>query len=96
MDDALGFGYEALDDGIELAVTANLNMDFRSPCPAGSMIRIAAYLTERTGRKLVWKVRVTSPPSSAAVSNDGDSDGDEVLYCEATSVYVIPKSHANS
>jgi acyl-coenzyme A thioesterase PaaI-like protein len=77
VDDVLGFGYQTFDD-IALAVTANLAIDFRTPCPESSDIMIAAYLLQRKGRKLVWKVRVTSPDQT-------------ILYCEATSVYVIPK-----
>ena len=80
IDDVLGFGYEAL--GIPWAVTANLTVDYRSGVPAGSAIRIFAFLVERKGRKLVWKVKVVSP--------DADED-DAVLYCEASSVYVIPR-----
>jgi uncharacterized protein (TIGR00369 family) len=77
IDDVLGFGYVAvLDDDDTVAVTANLTIDFRTPCPESSDIVIAAYLLQRQGRKLVWKVRVTSPDQ-------------KILYCEATSVYVI-------
>ena len=76
IDDVLGFGFEALE--IPMAVTANLNIDYRSAVQAGQSIRIRCYLQERKVRKLVWKVDVTS------VEND-------TLLCEATSVYVIPR-----
>jgi acyl-coenzyme A thioesterase PaaI-like protein len=81
IDDILGFGYEALQ--VPHAVTANLNVNYRASVPGGAHILVTATLTERKERKLVWSVRVESL----------DKD---VLYCEATSVYVIPKSASKS
>lgn len=76
IDDILGFGYEALR--VPAAVTANLNVNYRAAVPAGSLIIVSAILVERKGRKLTWRVRVESPDQ-------------QKLYCEATSVFVIPR-----
>ena len=76
-DDALGFGYEAI--GVEMAVTANLNVDFRAPVLAGTEIRVVAQLERQEGRKLFWKAQMTSTDET-------------ILYAEATSLYIIPRS----
>lgn len=76
-DDALGFGYEAI--GVKHAVTANLNIDFRAPVPAGAHVRVAAQLEHREGRKLFWTAQMTSLDRS-------------VLYAEAKSLYIIPRN----
>jgi uncharacterized protein (TIGR00369 family) len=76
IDDILGFGYEALR--VPAAVTANLNVNYRAAVPAGSLIIVSATLVERKERKLTWSVRVESPDQ-------------QTLYCEATSVFVIPR-----
>jgi acyl-coenzyme A thioesterase PaaI-like protein len=76
IDDILGFGYEALQ--VPAAVTANLNVNYRAAVPAGSYILVTTTLVERKERKLTWSVRVESPDQ-------------QTLYCEATSVFVIPR-----
>lgn len=76
IDDVLGFSYEALQ--VPAAVTANLNVNYRAGVAAGSQILLKTTLTERKDRKLVWSVQVTSLDQ-------------ETLYCEATSVFVIPR-----
>jgi acyl-coenzyme A thioesterase PaaI-like protein len=76
-DDICGFAYEAV--GVEHAVTANLNVNFRAPVPAGSQVRLAVQLEAREGRKLYWKVQMTSLDQG-------------MLYAEATSLYIIPRS----
>jgi acyl-coenzyme A thioesterase PaaI-like protein len=76
-DDALGFGYEAIE--VSHAVTANLNIDFRAPVPAGAHVRVAAQLEHREGRKLFWTAQMTSLDQS-------------VLYAEAKSLYIIPRN----
>lgn len=78
-DDALGFGFEAL--GVKKAFTANLNVDYRAPVPAGTIIRVQAQLEQQEGRKLFWKAQMTS------------MDG-EILFAECSSLYIIPRSHA--
>ena len=75
-DDAMGFAYEAL--GVTMAVTANLNVDYRSPVPAGTNVKISAQLERREGRKLFWKAQMTSIDRT-------------VLYAEASSLYIIPR-----
>ena len=79
LDDFLGFGFKAL--GVEMAVTANLNVDFRAPVFAGSEVRIQAQLARLEGRKLFWTVQMTSLDGKA-------------LYAECTSLYIIPRTTA--
>jgi acyl-coenzyme A thioesterase PaaI-like protein len=76
-DDALGFGYEAL--GVKMAVTANLNVDFRAPVIAGTSVRVVAQLEHREGRKLYWKAQMTSMDK-------------KIMYAEASSLYIVPRS----
>lgn len=78
IDDVLGFGYEALGD-VPMAVTANLNINYMAPVPANTTILVLADLLRREGRKLYWEVRV--------VSTDR-----KTLYCNATSLFIIPRS----
>lgn len=77
-DDLMGFGFYSL--GIPMAFTANLNVDYRAPVPAGTRVRIDAQLESREGRKLFWKAQMTSLDQ-------------KILYAEATSLYIIPRSH---
>jgi acyl-coenzyme A thioesterase PaaI-like protein len=79
VDDLCGFAFEAID--VPHAVTANLNLDYRAPVPANTTMKIAIQLDKREGRKLYWTVQMTS------------LDG-AVLYVEATSLYIIPRSNA--
>lgn len=78
MDDVLGFGYEALGD-VPMAVTANLNINYLQAVPAGACVLVQAALQQREGRKLHWKVRVVS------------AEDESVIYCEATSLFIIPR-----
>lgn len=83
IDDTLGFAViEALL--VPYAVTANLNINYRAGVPAGSTIVIRTKLVEWKERKLVWNVTVESNEES----NDGSPN---TVYCEATSVFVIPR-----
>lgn len=79
LDDVMGFGFWAL--GVPMAVTANLNINYRQPVMAGSEVKLNVYLTGQEGRKLYWKTQMTSLD-------------DKVIYNEATSIYVIPKAFA--
>mmetsp|Transcript_8414 Transcript_8414/g.11060 ORF Transcript_8414/g.11060 Transcript_8414/m.11060 type:complete len:293 (+) Transcript_8414:89-967(+) len=82
IDDVLGFAYEAIPvNPPKLAVTANLNINFRHPLSPETRFIIEAVLKEREGRKLIFAVRVTSPDK-------------RILYCEATSIYVVPRQYA--
>lgn len=76
IDDVLGFGFEALE--VAMAYTANLSVNFRTPVPANTNLYVACTLMERTERKLVWNVTASSPDQ-------------QTLYCEVSSVYVIPR-----
>ena len=79
-DDVLGYGFEAL--GIKMAFTANLSVDYRAPVPAGTMILVQAQLEQWEGRKLYWKAQMTSMDN-------------ETLFAECSSLYIIPRSHAD-
>jgi acyl-coenzyme A thioesterase PaaI-like protein len=76
IDDLLGYAFEAL--GITYAVTANLSIDFRSPVPAGSKVKLRAVLTGWEGRKLYFNVHLTDPETDR-------------LHCEAVSLFIIPR-----
>lgn len=76
-DDLLGFGFYSL--GIPVAFTANLNVDYRTPVPAGTRVRVVAQLESREGRKLFWKAQMRSLDQ-------------KILYAEASSLYVIPRN----
>jgi acyl-coenzyme A thioesterase PaaI-like protein len=78
LDDVLGYAYETLD--IPMAVTANLSVDFRMAVPAGSTVQVQVYLISWQERKLSWKVHLMAQTDPT------------VLYCEATSLYVIPRA----
>lgn len=77
LDDIFGFSYEAI--GVPMAVTANLNLDYRAPLPAGSNVLIQVQLDRRDNRKLFFKAEITS------------LNGD-IVYTEATCLYIIPRS----
>lgn len=82
VDDVLGFGYEALQ--IPSAVTANLNINYLVPVEAGSLFMVTAVLTSREGRKLYWEAEVADVV-----------DGQKRIFCEATSLYIIPRHSSN-
>jgi acyl-coenzyme A thioesterase PaaI-like protein len=93
IDDVLGFGFRAA--GVPMAMTANLNINYLAPVPANTTILIDAYLVRREGRKLYWKVVVTNNANAAAVADDDDGPPhNTVVYCNATSLYIIPRQHA--
>jgi acyl-coenzyme A thioesterase PaaI-like protein len=90
-----------------VAVTANLNVNYASPVPSGSSIRVLVYLTEQTARKLVWKAIVRNKDGNDDEGGGGSdperkspssllyppsSSSSFITYCEATSVYVIPRT----
>jgi acyl-coenzyme A thioesterase PaaI-like protein len=72
-----------------IAVTANLNINYRTPVPSGTTFIVEATLvsdkSERERRpkknKFHWDVQVLSPDRN-------------VTYCHASSLYVIPKRQA--
>lgn len=69
-----------------VAVTANLNINYRAPVPSNSTIIVEATLvpndelaeTRREKNKFYWNVRVVSLDRTTT-------------YCQGTSLYVIPK-----
>jgi acyl-coenzyme A thioesterase PaaI-like protein len=83
IDDILGFGFAAAN--VNMAVTANLNIDYRVPVPAGTTIVVDAILDEQrrvdAPRKLYWNVTVT------------DAADPSLVYCHATSLFIIPRQH---
>mmetsp|Transcript_22996 Transcript_22996/g.54580 ORF Transcript_22996/g.54580 Transcript_22996/m.54580 type:complete len:365 (+) Transcript_22996:34-1128(+) len=81
VDDLCGFAFEAI--GVQHAVTANLSLNYRSPVPENTTMKITIQLHKREGRKLYWTVQMTS------------LDGTR-LYVEATSLYIVPRSAAVS
>jgi acyl-coenzyme A thioesterase PaaI-like protein len=69
-----------------IAVTANLNINYRAPVPSNSTVVVEATLvrnvesaeTRREKNKFHWNVEVVSLDCATT-------------YCQATSLYVIPK-----
>lgn len=81
-DDAMGWGYEALlmsdpdlDADATKIVTANLNIDYRAPLIEDSRAVVRVYYVRSEGRKIYFRARLES--------HDG-----EILYAEATSLFV--------
>jgi len=78
----LGFAYDSIPvNRPKMAVTANLNINFRHPLSPQTKFIIQAFLRRREGRKLFLEARVTSPD-------------ERIVYCEASSIFVIPKQYA--
>jgi acyl-coenzyme A thioesterase PaaI-like protein len=84
-DDAMGWGCDrVLDKTSNIPVTANLSVDFRRPVPEGTTVRIEVILERWEGRKLFWKARMLRDDN-----DDKGSGEEEVLYAEATSLYIV-------
>ncbi|VEU40399.1 unnamed protein product [Pseudo-nitzschia multistriata] len=82
-DDLMGFACDEMrGSGVPrgMPVTANLSVDFRAPVPEGTAVKVEIFLERREGRKLFWK---------AYMLGDNDDDDDEILYAEATSLYIL-------
>ena len=77
LDDVFGFSFEAM--GVPMAVTANLNLNYRAPTPAGTSVLIRVYLERQENRKLYFQANVTSLDGS-------------VVYADSTCLYIIPRS----
>lgn len=82
LDDVLGFGYESLE--IPIAFTANLSINYISPVPAGSTFLVIVFLTAREGRKIYWRAEAVD-----------FVDGRKHVFCEATSLYIVPRQISN-
>ena len=80
-DDIMGWGCDRVLPENKTPVTANLNVDFRRPVPAGTKVRIQVVLERWEGRKLFWKARML----------DARNTEEEILYAEATSLYIVLK-----
>ncbi|KAK2752751.1 hypothetical protein FQN55_005882 [Onygenales sp. PD_40] len=75
--------FPALPNGI--GVTANLNIDYRSPAPAGSFFVLRAETTKVEGRKAWVEGRIETLPD----------DGQEpVVVAEAKALFIEPKHAA--
>lgn len=96
-DDVCGFAFHAL--GVQHAVTANLNVNFRKPVMANSEVCLSVQLdsTKTEGRKLYFNVQMTSNNNNNnTLQDDDDDDNDDknkILYAEATCLYIIPRDH---
>lgn len=76
-DTALGFAYHIClsGDNKNIAVTANLKIDFRAPFREGSEAVVRVYLDRIEGRKIFFSANLESKDGS-------------VLYAEATSLFI--------
>lgn len=75
-DDSMGMAFGVM--GIDMAYTANLNVDYRVPVLANSRVLIRVRLSKHEGRKLYFSAQMTSLDGS-------------ILYAESTTLYIIPK-----
>jgi acyl-coenzyme A thioesterase PaaI-like protein len=85
LDSSMGFAYVGLlKDSKEIAVTANLEIDFRAPLNEGSEAVIRVYLDKIEGRKIFF---------SAVLENKDGS----VVYAHARSLFLkIDKSKVDN
>ncbi len=76
-DTALGFAYHICLSGDDknIAVTANLNIDFRAAFREGSEAVVRVYLDRMEGRKIFFSANLESKDGS-------------VVYAEATSLFI--------
>lgn len=92
-----GFLATMLDEGLarccfgalphNIGVTANLNIDYRKPTPAGTFLVLRAETTKVEGRKAWVKGRIES------LVGPGETP---TVYAEATALFVSPKFAAVS
>lgn len=78
IDTALGFAYHVClteEDKENIAVTANLKVDFRAPLREGSEAVVRTYLDRIEGRKIFFSVILENKDGS-------------VVYAEATSLFI--------
>jgi len=88
-DETFGWAYDAIgrsldkrygDDDFPLAVTANLNVDFRSPLPADSNAVIRVYHERTEGRKIYVNGRMESTDGS-------------ILFSESSALFITIKEN---
>lgn len=87
-----GFLATMLDEGLgrccfgalphNIGVTANLNINYRKPTPAGTYLVLRAETTKVDGRKAWVKGQIESLPSPGELPK---------VYAEATALFVSPK-----
>lgn len=87
-----GFLATMLDEGLarccfgalphNIAVTANLNVDYRKPTPAGSYLVLRAETTKVEGRKAWVTGRIES------LAEPGETP---IVFAEATGLFISPK-----
>jgi acyl-coenzyme A thioesterase PaaI-like protein len=83
-DDVMGWGCDEVLPDSKIPVTANLSIDFRRPVLEGTKVKIEVVLERWEGRKLFWKARMLG-------AEEKNEQGEEVLYAEATSLYIVLK-----
>ena len=92
LDDAIGCGcYEAVLSVLPEAfhktiVTANLSIDYRRPVPEATQVLIEVFLERWEGRKFYLRARMID-----AEEQDETTTGGDLLYAEATSLYILLK-----
>jgi acyl-coenzyme A thioesterase PaaI-like protein len=100
-DDICGFAFDAL--GIKHAVTANLNVNYRKPLLANTnevCLTVQLDTIKSQGRKLYFNVQMKSTKTISTISTTAainsaldDNDDENILYAEATCLYIIPRDH---
>lgn len=83
-DDAMGWGCDVVLPKTKTPVTANLNVNFRKPCLEDTQVELHVILERWERRKLFWKARMVDAQAR-------EEDGEQVLYAEATSLYIVLK-----
>ena len=66
----------------KVGLTANLNINYRKPIPAGSYVIIRSKTLKVEGRKIWAEGTIESLPAN---------DETPVIYCEANALYIEPK-----
>lgn len=75
-------------------MTANLNIDYRRPAPAGSFFVLRAVTVKVEGRKAWVEGRIETLP--LAGGGGGEVDGEPVLVVEARALFIEPRHAAVS
>ena len=69
------------------AFTAALEVDYKAPLPAGSVVAVVAVLDRVDGRKAWVTARIVS-----AVGGEGEGEGAPTLLSEGRALFVVPKA----
>lgn len=92
LDEGLGrCCFPAMPHGV--AVTANLNLDYRRPAFTGSYFVLRAWTVKVEGRKAWVEGRIESLPSSPSGNDDEEKVEEEepVVFVEAKALFIEPK-----